>query len=158
MKTCFKCEEEKPLSEFYVHKHMGDGHLNKCKACTKIDTQLRYQQKMQDPHWVDSERERQRIKERNKRSTAQMRHFNKLMHAALWRRKNPKKFKAQYCVGNAVRSGSLTRQPCEVCGHSKAQAHHDDYNQPLKVRWLCVTHHAKHHVNERRKLLFQGVN
>lgn len=37
-KRCFKCLCELPLEAFYKHAMMGDGHLNKCKDCTKKDT------------------------------------------------------------------------------------------------------------------------
>lgn len=36
-KTCFKCKTTKPLTEYYKHKDMSDGHINKCKVCTRND-------------------------------------------------------------------------------------------------------------------------
>lgn len=41
----------------------------------------------------------------------------------------------------AQRRGKLRPQPCEVCGETKVEKHHDDYSKPLQVRWLCRTHH-----------------
>jgi hypothetical protein len=48
-------------------------------------------------------------------------------------------------ANTAMRQGRISRQPCEVCGNPKVDAHHDDYSRPLKVRWLCRSHHRQHH-------------
>ncbi len=40
-KQCFKCGRILDIEEFYPHKQMKDGHLNKCKECTKHDAYVR---------------------------------------------------------------------------------------------------------------------
>lgn len=36
-------------------------------------------------------------------------------------------------------------QSCERCGDPKTERHHDDYDKPLEVRWLCKSCHERHH-------------
>lgn len=56
------------------------------------------------------------------------------------RQSNDLKRGAMEAVSNALKSGALVQQPCEMCG-AEAEAHHEDYSQPLTVRWLCPLHH-----------------
>lgn len=61
-KTCFKCGERMPISHFYRHPQMADGHLGKCKQCTRKDTKTRTDALMANPEWVEREAERHRQK------------------------------------------------------------------------------------------------
>lgn len=127
-KTCFKCARELPLTEFYKHPQMADGHLGKCKQCTKGDAK---KHRATNPEVVHaSDRRRARTQRRRE-----------------WRKANPGdalKIRVRRATGNAIRDGRLIPKPCEVCG-ATAEAHHDDYSKPLEVRWLCFAHHREHH-------------
>jgi len=50
----------------------------------------------------------------------------------------------------AIARGKLTRQPCEACGATPVEAHHDDYSRPLDVRWLCTPCHRAHHAAQKK--------
>lgn len=58
-----------------------------------------------------------------------------------WKKENKHKVQAQKRTRRALMRGDITKSPCEVCGSEKSEAHHDDYNKPLEVRWLCKYHH-----------------
>ena len=61
-KICFKCNVEKPLFDFYKHPKMADGHLGKCKECTKNDVKEKYEKNIQSIEYVEKERARGREK------------------------------------------------------------------------------------------------
>ena len=68
---------------------------------------------------------------------------------ANWRRANPAKYEAHLAVQRALNTGELDKETCEVCGVEAVDAHHDQYNEPLTVRWLCRRHHTRlHHFGE----------
>lgn len=69
--------------------------------------------------------------------------------ARLYRTRITLKRRARWQAWAAVRDGRLIRKSCERCGNPKSEAHHDDYGEPLIVRWLCRRCHERHHCDVR---------
>jgi hypothetical protein len=129
-KECFKCLTVKPLSDFYKHKGMADGHLNKCKSCTRSDSKSNRIENIDRIRAYDRERGNRQ----------------KPGYVQEYRKNFPNKYKAHTLVNNCIRDGKLFPEPCEVCGTKESvHAHHDDYAKPLNVRWLCAAHHKQWH-------------
>jgi len=61
-KTCFKCNIEKGVSEFYKHSGMSDGYLGKCKECAKNDVKEKYSLNSKSIEYIEKERARGREK------------------------------------------------------------------------------------------------
>ena len=53
------------------------------------------------------------------------------------------KRRARYRAAYAHR-GERSGAKCEVCGsQTDLEMHHDDYEKPLEIRWLCFRHHLE---------------
>ena len=59
-----------------------------------------------------------------------------------------KRANARAYVNVYLKRGLIQRKPCKVCGETKAEKHHDDYDKPLEVTWLCRECHLKHHKDQ----------
>ena len=54
--------------------------------------------------------------------------------------------RAHRLVKRAKERGELIPQPCAVCRTSRqVVAHHENYERPLEVVWLCKSHHRLRH-------------
>ena len=161
-KVCFKCGEEKNLSDFYKHKGMADGHVNKCKECNKKD--VRENRNNNVEYYREYDRKRSSNVERinSRYEYANSEHGRKISAKSnrnyyrknkdkviesknKWIEKNPKKRRVHGIVAYALRIGHLNKMPCVVCGNHDSHAHHCDYDKPLDVMWLCPLHHAEWH-------------
>jgi len=64
-----------------------------------------------------------------------------LAYYKAYREKDKFKVRARKKLYVMVRNGTIKKEPC-FCGENKSEAHHEDYNFPYKVIWLCKEHHA----------------
>jgi RecJ-like exonuclease len=132
-KKCFKCHKQMPLADFYKHRKMADGHLNKCKECTKED--------------VRNHRKNPKYREKVLAYDRQRGNRQPPEYTTEYRKRFPQKAKAQAMVSKALVAGKIQRRDsCESCGGANyLHAHHDDYARPLDVRWLCASCHSQWH-------------
>lgn len=150
-KRCFKCGETKPLSDFYRHSKMSDGHVNKCKECNKVDVRenrkenLEYYQEYDRVRSRDKDSPRMAARRCKSRSTKESKSRKKNMVKI-----DPEqKYKATRKVSNAIRDGKLKQEKvCFCCGsENHVHAHHSSYDTEmwLQVTWLCAGCHSRLH-------------
>jgi len=59
-----------------------------------------------------------------------------------------KKANARSYANVYKRRGKLIEKDCEECGSPDSQMHHEDYDKPLQVTWLCRECHLELHEAE----------
>ena len=173
LKKCKSCKEIKSITGFSTYKRSPDNLQYSCKACQSKYAKENYariyagQKKWRFDNLESVRKQRKEYCEQRKEQKKEYDHeYQKKNREKInagkraWRAKNPdksfeytKKSQAKHPekrvarrkLNRAIELGTIARMPCEVCGNSKVDAHHDDYTKPLEIRWLCRKHHAEHH-------------
>jgi ribosomal protein S27AE len=131
-KRCPNCQIIKLLSEFHKDKRSKDGTSSWCKEC-RNNFARSYRE--QNPEKVKQSKEKYTAKNKKNINKSYKKYY--LL--------NPKKKRAHNLVYKAIASGKLIKQQCAICGETKTEAHHEDYNKPLEVIWLCRQCHKTLH-------------
>lgn len=141
VKKCFICNNVKPLSEFYSHKGMNDGHLNKCKECCKAYRKIRYEFLSNDESFLTKEKQRAK---------------NKYLRLYSGGRRDNNKWKR----GKTTNSRRYLLARNIDC--SGKEVHHWDYNRPNDIFLLSVKAHKFAHkhlkfMESSNKFSYKGV-
>jgi hypothetical protein len=136
LKKCFKCGTDKDISLFYTHPQMADGHLGKCKDCTKNDVEKRYYSDDGIKKIIAYEKHRFKTPERK---------FLISIYQSKRRKRYPEKERARNLTHKAIKTGKIIKGPCKICGSVKSEAHHEDYRDWENIKWLCRKHHLSAH-------------
>jgi len=152
-KKCKGCGEVKEFSAFYKLKGNSDGLSGKCKECIKA--RVRENRALRVDQYREYDRKRfqedPRVKERHLRyqkTDAGKKSMNKSKKK--WIENNKEKRKTHHAVNNAVRDGKLIKpKDCQVCGkiENRIHGHHENYDNPLDVIWVCSKCHTVLHKN-----------
>ena len=145
MKICTLCNQPINPGDYYA------GNATRHKSCHRQDMRDKRAANPEKYKDIDAKRFQNDPKvgarHRAYQATAAGRVSMKKSHTK-WIAANLEKRAAQVKVGNAIRDGKLIRPDiCENCGVTgkKIQAHHEDYDKPLDVNWLCIPCHRKRH-------------
>lgn len=142
VKCCKACKAEKPESDFPPYKAgRWSGRRNTCYVCWNAKwTPIIVAHSNRYYHESESFRKKALARAHAQHLGNKAGHNKSNSDYAI---RYPERNTAKVKVMMAVRSGALV--PCKChCGR-KAHAHHDNYEKPLDVIWLCPTHHGERH-------------
>jgi hypothetical protein len=142
MKYCYLCKQQRELKNFHKDNRRKDGLQTSCKDCKKKLAKVYYMNN-RDKH-IES---RKKYYNSEKGKITALRNYNKM------RLKFPEKTRARRILNKEIDKGNLfKRNSCEICHNSPTHGHHEDYNKPLEIIWLCQRCHYLLHKHYKIKI------
>jgi len=131
-KTCCMCNRRLPVEQFNYARSNHDGLASHCRDCGK-----EYKRQHYDENYGDF--------------------YNRQVE---YRQRYPERIRAFAAVYEATSKGELIRpDTCSKCGNSGyIVAHHDDYESPMDVVWLCLRCDRQLHADLKRKERASGAS
>ncbi len=128
---CVKCDSSKAVNEFYKSTTYKAGH-GECKPCVRSRVNASHRTVHRLAFYASEEGKK-----------AARDKFQ------LYVRRYPGRHAVRVKLNAAVNAGKIIKPACcSECGNgdeSRIEAHHDDYNKTLSVRWLCKDCHWDWH-------------
>jgi len=165
-KQCKKCNVEKPVEEFVIHRQCKGGRAGSCKACEKsyrnnagAQSHVAKQRKESKDKWRQNPQNKEKMAAHRKVYKQQpevkaARREQERIHRLKASPEEALKSRARDALNYSIRYGYLVRKPCFICGSLPSDAHHKDYSKPLDVVFLCRNHHIVAH---RHEISLEGV-
>jgi len=148
---CSACNDSLPVHSFHKDESKKTGRQGKCKSCCSRYSKSWYLQNYTTQRKIHSE-----WRNKNKPQIDIYQKVNqpsRTIQQRKRRQQNPIVHRAHRKVKYAIATGKLIVGLCAHCGISpkkvKMHAHHEDYNKPLEIIWLCPSCHRISHSENR---------
>jgi hypothetical protein len=141
-KFCLKCEQSYPKTE--EHWRLKSGKYLDCRKCHREREARRYAENPERGRAIA-----RAYRARNPERAAKIwnSYYSKNRSKLISKPKEPLKQSARWKVRHEIKLGRIAKKPCYICNTEASEAHHPDYNFPLRIIWLCKKHHAWVHSN-----------
>lgn len=134
MKKCTQCGEAKLEDCFYKNHRLKSGLTPACRDCTKANVTANRLANLERVREYDRQRAKQPHRVRNAVEATRR-----------WRAEDSRRSRAHVAVARAIRNGVIEKNPCSRCNSDNSYAHHESYDHPLVVVWLCQPCHKQRH-------------
>lgn len=142
-KRCYKCGETKPRSKFNKNSARWDGVHSSCAACQKQRRMAIRRDPVLSVKHLEQARRQQSNRSKEDKLQASRRRLRRYSDGKV----NPRQLNVNARLRTAVYSGKIIKpSTCQSCGCSGViHGHHENYDRPYDVLWLCVRCHADVH-------------